>query len=101
MNNEIQDFKNILNGNYLDKCGLIYEQIYLNIFVCDKDIDIRCDVAVRGYEHELLMYDEDSDVRWYVAYNTTDKLILEYLSNDKFYNVSYRAKQRLKELGYE
>jgi len=97
VNKQINDFKEILS-NYRSKRDLIDKHLYLNIFLHDEDWQIRYHVAIEGYGHETLMYDEDSNVRWYVAYNTTDKCVLEHLSNDKHSDIKNKAKERLKEL---
>jgi len=98
MNNEIEDFKDILNDDYINKYPLIKEDLYLNIFAYDEDSDVRCWVAREGYEHNILMYDKDWGVRCNVAEFSKDKFILEHLSNDEDKSVRYRAEKILKEL---
>jgi len=100
MNNEINEFKNLLNDDYDNKYPLIKEGLYLNIFVYDKDWRVRWNVAEQGYYHDILQYDKSDNVRDYVVRYTNDKSILEHLSNDNNEYVTYEAKRRLKELGY-
>jgi len=98
MNNEINEFKEMLYGYWNDKRELIKKHLYLNIFVYNEDYSIRRDVAIEGYYHDILMYDEDYYLRKNVANYTKDKFILEHLSNDNIEYVRNVAKKTLKEL---
>jgi len=69
----------------------------LDILVRDEDEDVREEVAIKGYGHDILKDDESGHIRYMVIMNTTDKTILEYLSNDKDKVISDNAKKILKE----
>ncbi len=97
MNNQIQEFKEILS--YHDtKRELIKKHLYLNIFLYDEDYIIRYRVAKQGYYHDICQYDEDWGVRYGVALYTKDKNILLHLSNDKDRRVREDAKYRINKL---
>jgi len=98
MDNEIEDFKDMLYGYSEEKSNLIEKDLYLNIFLYDEDYNLRWDVAMQDYGHDILQYDENWSVRYGVGLYTKNKSILEHLSNDENQSVTYRAKLRLKEL---
>ncbi len=98
MNKGIEDFKNILLGNYWDKRNLIKLHLYINIFAYNKERICRGEVAVQGYYHEILQYDVEWGVRCNVAEFSKDKFILEHLANDEDITVRDKAKERLNKL---
>ncbi len=98
MSNEIKGFKDIIIGSYFDKKDLTDKHLYLNIFLYDKNNNVRAEVVKQGYYHEILMYDEKLFVRYYIAKYTIDKSILEHLSNDVISIVRDLGKSRLNEL---
>ncbi len=101
MNNQIQEFKDILNKDRVIIYDLTQKYMYLNIFLNHINETYRCYVSYTGYGNNILMYDKTIIVRVMVAKYTTDKSILEHLANDEDKPVSNKAKERLKELGYE
>jgi len=96
--NQIQEFKDMLIGNYFDKYVLLDKHLYLNILIYDENKFVRTSVASQGFYHKILMYDEDSVVRYNVAEYTKDKSILKHLSSDKDMDVRNRCQEKLKEL---
>ncbi len=100
VNEEINDFEDIL-GKVYNKEKLIKKHLYLNIFLYDKSNYLKRTILWNNYGHEILQYDEDFYVRIEVVYQTVDKSILEYLSNDDNNTVRVHAIKRLKDLGYE
>lgn len=75
-----------------EKLNMIEKGVNLEIFVFDKDWEIRMAVAEQGYGHEVLVYDENWMVRHAIA-----KLgnLLQMLIDDKVFNVRIEvAKQR-------
>jgi len=76
----------------VEKLNMIAKGVNLEIFVFDKDWEIRMAVAEQGYGHEVLVYDENWMVRHAIA-----KLgnLLQMLIDDKVFNVRIEvAKQR-------
>jgi len=103
MNNEIEDFKNLLPDRILGYhrySNMVHNREYLNILIYCKYWTVRCSVAKQGYGHYILQYDKDANVRWDVAKYAKDKVILQYLLNDKDKSISNEAKLRLKEYRY-
>ncbi len=98
VNKQIQEFKNLLYNDLMNKYCLIEDYLYLNIFIYDEDSSVRSKVVYKNYNIKQLQYDKKFFVRYHVANYTKDKSILEYLSNDIITRVRYRAEERLNEL---
>ncbi len=98
MNNEINEFRDIISNRFWNKRDMVEKHLYLNVILYDEDTRLRRFIASNGLYHEVLQYDNNSNVRYYVALYTKDKTILEHLANDEDYNVKHHAKETLKEI---